>query len=317
MHNEAPLLGIIVPCFNEAEIIARSADTLLGILETLIRKGKVKPASFLVFIDDGSTDRTWELISAKARESQSTKAIKLSSNRGHQFALLAGIESFAVSADALLSIDADLQDDVSVIEQMVGNYIAGSDIVYGVRKKRDTDSFFKRNTARAFYRLMRMLGVNIIANHADFRLISRPVSAALSQFTEDNIFLRGIFPSMGFNHSIVYYDRKDRIAGVSKYPFFKMLSFAWEGVTSFSIKPLRLVTLMGFSLFVISVIFAGYTVYSRYFLSVVPGWTSIVLPTLLLGGIQLLAIGIIGEYLGKIYQEVKRRPRYIIEDIIR
>lgn len=317
MKKEEPILGIIIPCFNEEDVIPTSATTLQGVLTSLIRKGKIQADSFLVFVDDGSTDRTWENISQIARESHSAKAIKLSSNRGHQFALLAGLETFSPLADALLSIDADLQDDISVIEQMIDDYLAGSEIVYGVRKRRNTDSFFKRNTALFFYRIMRVLGVQIIDNHADFRLVSRRVGEVLSQFTEENLFLRGIYPLMGFSHSFVYYDRKDRTAGKSKYPLFKMLSLAWEGVTSFSVKPLRFVTLIGMGLFVISIALAMYVLYSRYFLQVVHGWASIVLPILLLGGIQLFALGIIGEYIGKIYHEVKRRPRYIIEDIIR
>ncbi len=311
-----PTLGIVIPCFNEEAVIGASLTTLLSILQLLIEKKKIQSTSFLAFIDDGSTDRTWELILKAAKESNSVKALKLSTNRGHQFALLAGVDTFRSSADVLVSIDADLQDDVFAIESMVDQYYLGSDIVYGVRKKRDTDSFLKRNTARLFYILMRMLGVRIVDNHADFRLMSRRACDALSQFSEENVFLRGVLPLIGFPHSIVYYDRKERIAGVSKYPLLKMIAFAWEGITSFSVTPLRLVTIAGFLVFIISILGAGFAIFSRLFLSVVPGWESIVLPMYLLGGIQLLAIGIIGEYLGKIYREVKRRPRYIIEDVI-
>jgi glycosyltransferase involved in cell wall biosynthesis len=315
-NKEIPVLGIIVPCFNEEAIIAESANVLHGILRSLIDKGKIKPVSFLVFVDDGSTDRTWELMSRLAKESHSVRAVKLSANYGHQFALLAGLNTFYPLADALLSIDADLQDDPSVIEHMIDNYSAGSDIVYGVRKKRNSDTFFKRNTAALFYRLMQILGVRIINDHADFRLISRRVGETLCQFTEDNLFLRGIFPLMGFSHSIVHYDRKERTVGASKYSLFKMISFAWEGITSFSVKPLYLVTIAGFIIFAISIAATVFVIFSRLFLNAVPGWASIVLPMYFLGGIQLLAIGIIGEYLGKIYKETKRRPRYIIEDII-
>jgi len=316
MNKEIPILGIIVPCFNEEEIIIKTAEVVGSVLKSLVAKGKIKAESFLVFVDDGSTDQTWSIISRLAGESSAIKAVKLSGNRGHQFALIAGIETFYSSAEALISIDADLQDDVSAIERMVDNYSSGSQIVFGVRKGRERDSYFKRNTAVIFYRLMQILGVNVLSNHADFRLISRRVAEHLNQFKENNLFLRGVLPLIGFKHSIVYYDRKERTAGISKYPLLKMLSFAWEGITSFSIKPLRFVTFLGFIVFLVSIFATVFVIYSRLFLNVVPGWASIVLPMYLLGGIQLLAIGMIGEYIGKIYQEVKHRPRYIIEDII-
>lgn len=316
LSRTPPILGIIVPCFNEEEIISKSAEVLAKVLQDLIVRGKIQAKSFLVFVDDGSTDKTWGIISKMAKESPLIKAIKLSANQGHQFALLAGLNTFSSQTDALISIDADLQDDVSVIESMVDNYSAGSDIVYGVRKKRTTDSFFKRTAAMSYYRIARFFGVPIITNHADFRLISRRVTETLDQFTEINLFLRGIFPLMGFTHSIVHYDRKERSAGISKYSLSKMVSLAWDGVSSFSVRPLRLLTTVGLIIFILSVIAGAYVFYSFLFLAAVPGWASIVLPMYLLGGIQLLAIGIIGEYLGKIYREVKRRPRYIIEDII-
>ena len=314
--NAPPTLGIIVPCFNERDVIELTMQSLLSVLGDLIGKGKITPASFVAFVDDGSVDRTWEAISGAAKSARQVRALKLSANRGHQFALLAGIDMYSPAADVIVSIDADLQDDVAAIERMVDEYRRGNDVVYGVRRRRSTDSFFKRNTALFFYHLMRILGVGIVSNHADFRLMSRRACQALSRFTEENLFLRGIVPMLGFTHSVVYYDRKVRAAGSTKYPIFKMLSFAWEGITSFSVAPLRLVTIAGFALFVLSIGGALFAVFSRLFLSVVPGWESIVLPMYLLGGIQLLALGIIGEYLGKVYREVKRRPRYIVEDIV-
>jgi glycosyltransferase involved in cell wall biosynthesis len=312
-----PILGILVPCFNEGEIINYSAEALLSSLNGLIHKNLIHEKSFLGFIDDGSSDNTWESISALAKRFPTIKGIKLSTNQGHQFALLAGLQTFRDQADALITIDADLQDDISVIEQMVQQYLEGSDIVYGVRAKRSADSFFKRHSAEFYYKFAKFFKVPVITNHADFRLISQRVARILDQFSESNVFLRGLFPSMGFKNSIVYYERKERKKGVSKYPFFKMVSFAWDGVSSFSVRPLHLLTVIGVIIFLLSLIGCVFAVFSFLYLKVVPGWASIVLPMYLLGGIQLLAVGIIGEYLGKMYREVKRRPRYIIEEVIK
>jgi glycosyltransferase involved in cell wall biosynthesis len=311
--KEKPTIGIVVPCFNEEEVIGDTAKTLIAVLSDLERGGLVSKKSFIGFIDDGSRDLTWSLIENLQASHAQIKGLKLARNSGHQRALLAGLLTFHTVADALISIDADLQDDTSAITEMVKKFIDGSEIVYGVRRRRDSDSWFKRYSALLFYHLMKFLGANLVYNHADYRLTSRRVIEVLEKYPEANLFLRGVFPLIGFSNTSVYYDRKARMAGVSKYPFFKMLSFAWEGVTSFSIKPLRLVTLLGTFIFGVSLVLSGYVLFSRFFLQVVPGWTSIVLPIYLLGGIQLLAIGILGEYLGKIYQEVKHRPRFIIE----
>ncbi|KND48427.1 MAG: biofilm PGA synthesis N-glycosyltransferase PgaC [Parcubacteria bacterium C7867-005] len=308
-----PILGIVVPCYNEEEVILDTSTTLSDILETLSKQGKISFKSFMGFVDDGSSDKTWSAIEGLQKKSKNIRAIKLARNYGHQNALLSGITTFGEHADVLISIDADLQDDVKAIGEMIEKYREGNEIVYGVRNKRDHDSWFKKNSALVFYKMMSLLGVNIVYNHADFRLTSKRVLEALREYKEENLFLRGIFPGMGFRSAEVYYNRDARKAGHSKYPFIKMLGFAWEGVTSFSIKPLRLVTVMGFVVFGASVVLGAYVVFSAYFLQVVHGWASTVLPIYALGGIQLLALGIIGEYLGKIYQEVKRRPRYLIE----
>lgn len=306
-----PVVGIVVPCFNEEAVLVKTIPVLLSLLQTLEARGVIRSESFIAFIDDGSRDRTWELITGAA--SEKIRGVKLSSNYGHQKALLAGIETFHGQADCLVSIDADLQDDLDAVEEMMARFREGWEIVYGVRKARSTDSFFKRYTAVGFYRLMEMLGVQIVYNHADFRLASRRVLEELVRFREVNLFLRGMFPLLGFRSTSVVYDRKSRTDGESKYPLPKMLALAWDGVTSFSIKPLRLISVMGFSLFMVCIMLCVYAVYSYVALGTVPGWASIVLPMYMLGGIQLLGIGIIGEYAGKIYAEVKQRPRFIIE----
>lgn len=311
-----PILGIIVPCYNEQDVIDDTATTLSQLLTSLKEKDKVGDKSFIAFIDDGSRDHTWERIMKLSGQFSCIKGLRLSGNRGHQIALIAGLEYYNEYADALISIDADLQDDVMVMEQMIKEYTEGVDIVYGVRNKRQNDTLFKRYTAVFFYKLMLFLGVNIIDNHADYRLTSRKVIEGLKLYTEENIFLRGIFPLMGFKSSSVFYERAKRKAGVSKYPFGKMLGFALDGITSFSIKPLRLVMVVGFLVFLTSLVMSGYILLSRYYFNVIPGWSSLILSIYFLGGIQLFSIGILGEYLGKIYREVKRRPRYFIETYI-
>ncbi|MEK7477837.1 MAG: glycosyltransferase family 2 protein [Patescibacteria group bacterium] len=313
---EEPIIGIIVPCYNEEAVIRETAKVLLTVLNDLSVEGTISPLSFLGFVDDGSRDQTWHLIEEIKQHNGQIKAIKLAGNCGHQNALLAGLYTFNEYANALISIDADLQDDVAAIPKMVREYQVGYEIVYGVRNKRDRDTRFKKYSALLFYQIMLLLGANIIYNHADYRLTSQRVILALKEYGEENLFLRGIFPLMGFKTAKVKYDRLERIAGNSKYSLAKMLAFAWEGVTSLSVKPLRLVTIVGFVVFGVSIALSFYVIFSRFYLRVVPGWSSIVLPLYLLGGIQLLAIGVIGEYLGKIYQEVKRRPRYIIDKII-
>lgn len=311
--NFKPIIGIVSPCYNEEQVLNETAKQLQNLIVYLVKKDSISDKSFVAFIDDGSRDRTWKIIEEVASQNNTIKGLKLAGNVGHQKALLAGLLTFNDEADALISIDADLQDDISIIEQMIEKYKSGIDIVYGVRKERTTDTFFKRNTALLFYFLMKKMKTNVIDNHSDYRLCSNRVIKALSDFNEVNLFLRGIIPSIGFNKEIVYYDRLERFAGESKYPLRKMLSFAWNGITSFSTYPLKLVTAIGFIIFFICLIMSGYAMLAIYTGDTVPGWLSTVLPMYFLGGIQLFSIGIIGEYIGKIYSEVKQRPRYIID----
>ncbi len=317
MSNSAttPVIGIVVPCYNEEEVLPTTYEKLTELVIKLINKQKIGGTSFVALVDDGSRDNTWNQIAEYAQESKHIKGVKLSRNFGHQGALLAGLNAFMNETDCIISIDADLQDDINVIEDMVDKYHEGFDIVYGVRKKRKTDSFFKRTTALGFYKLMKWMGVEIVYNHADYRLSSKRVLENLNSFQEVNLFLRGIFPLIGYPSTEVYYDRLERFAGESKYPLKKMLAFAFDGISSFSIKPLRLVSTIGFIVFFISIFLAGYSLFSFLFLGTVPGWTSITLPIYFLSGIQILCIGIIGEYLGKIYKEVKQRPKFIIQKI--
>lgn len=305
-------LGIVVPCYNEEQVLQETTRRLLTLLDRLISSGKVGEDSCIYYVDDGSRDATWVLIETLAQESQRIGGLKLSRNRGHQNALLAGL--YSVPGDAIVSIDADLQDEVDAIERMVDECINGADIVYGVRNKRTTDTYFKRETAQVFYRMMGLLGVEVIYNHADFRLMTRRALEALQDYREVNLFLRGIVPLIGLPSAQVAYTRGARAAGESKYPLRRMLSLAWEGVTSFSVIPLRVVTVFGAVIFALTVLMSLYVVSIRLFTDqALPGWASTVLPIYLLGGVQILAIGILGEYLGKVYREVKARPRYTIE----
>ncbi len=304
-------LAIIVPCYNEEEILPKTVKTLLKTLQTLKESNLISNDSEIVFVDDGSRDKTWDLIEKFAHLYQDVKGIKLSKNYGHQNALLAGL--FNTDADCYITIDADLQDDVSVIKEMVEKYKQGCDIVYGVRKERKTDSFFKKFTAEMFYKFMKIMGVDLIYNHADYRLLSRRAVESLKQFNEVNVFLRGIIPLIGYKTDTVYYDRLERTAGESKYPLKKMFSFAWEGITSFSIVPLRFISFIGMVVFLLSFIMRGWVLWQKFNGHVIPGWASTVLPIYFIGGIQLLALGIIGEYIGKIYTETKKRPRFFID----
>lgn len=310
---QKPIIGIISPCYNEELVLGETSEQLNKIISDLIFRDIISDKSFAVFVDDGSSDKTWNLIESKSIDFYHIKGLKLAGNVGHQNALLAGLLSFKDESDALISIDADLQDDVSVIEEMIIKYISGIDIVYGVRKERITDTFFKRNTALLFYKLMKMMKVNIIYNHADYRLCSKRVLNSLAEFREVNLFIRGIIPTIGFKKDVVYYDRLERFAGESKYPFRKMAAFAWNGITSFSNYPLRMVTVIGFFIFFLCLLMLVYALFSMFFEKVVPGWLSTVLPMYFLGGIQLFCFGIIGEYVGKIYSEVKQRPRYFVD----
>ena len=308
-----PIIGIIAPCYNEELVLNETSIKLSSIIEELISKNSISEKSFIAFIDDGSNDSTWEIIEENAKQYSHIKGLKLAKNVGHQNALLAGLLTYKNEADALISIDADLQDDVSVIEEMITKFSQGTDVIYGVRKERKTDSFFKRNTALLFYKLMKKMRVNLVYNHADFRLCSKRVLNALDEYGEVNLFIRGIIPTIGFNQDIVYYDRLERLAGKSKYSFIKMVSFAWNGITSFSNYPLRLVTIIGFAIFFLCLIMSAYALFGLYTNNYVPGWLSTVLPMYFLGGVQLFCFGIIGEYIGKIYAEVKQRPRYFID----
>lgn len=314
--KELPVLAIVVPCYNEEEVLGETVNRLNQQLNQMVEAGRISPNSFVSFVDDGSKDKTWSMIQAFAAGDPRVKGVKLSRNFGHQGALLAGLNAFMESSDCIVTIDADLQDDVTVISDMVDRYLEGFQIVYGVRSKRKADSFFKQFTAFGFYKLMKWLGVEIVYNHADYRLVSRTALQKFHDFTEVNIFLRGIFPLLGFPSTEVFYERHERFAGESKYPLKKMLTFAFEGISSFSVKPLRMVSVIGIIVFLISLVMAAYALYSFFFLGTVPGWTSITLPIYFISGVQILCIGIIGEYMGKIYTEVKRRPRFIIENIL-
>jgi glycosyltransferase involved in cell wall biosynthesis len=314
--SEPPVLGIIVPCYNENEILQQSTDRLLAFLNRYIDEKRISKESFLGLIDDGSKDNSWELIKKLSNDHPQIKAIHLSANRGHQYALLAGLLEFNPQADCLVSIDADLQDDIEVMPVMIDKFLQGNEIVYGVRRKRPDDGLFKKTTAVMFYRFLKSMGANVIYNHADFRLTSRRVIEELKKYTEVNLFLRGLFPLMGFNSAIVYYDRLERLGGSTKYPLKKMLSLALDGITSFSIVPLRLITIIGFLVFLICLFLMGYALWAYINHLTIAGWFSTVLPFYFLGGIQILCIGIIGEYLGKIYKEVKGRPRFIVEEKI-
>jgi glycosyltransferase involved in cell wall biosynthesis len=313
--NTAPVLAIVVPCYNEEEVLPDTAQRLSLLLAGLIRAGKISGSSQIYFVDDGSRDGTWRLISALASTHRQFCGIKLSRNRGHQNALIAGL--FSARGDILVSVDADLQDDIEAIAEMIDKYRDGAEIVYGVRNARDTDTTFKRVTASAFYRLMRTLGAESVDNHADYRLMSRRAVECLREYPEVNLYLRGIVPLIGFKSAIVYYDRGKRVAGTSKYPLRKMLGLALDAITSFSVIPLRLVTLLGFTVAAGSMVVALWALWVKFVADdAVPGWTSVVLPMYFLGGVQILCLGIFGEYLGKVYSEVKARPRYFIEAIV-
>jgi len=306
---------MVVPCYNEEEVLPKTKEALSRLLESLKTKKLITEKSFICFVDDGSKDRTWELIEKFSQETPYIKGLKLSRNCGHQNALLAGLFYVEALSDAAVSLDADLQDDISVIEQMCQKFFQGYEIVYGVRKRRDSDTFFKRTTAEGFYKVMRLMGVEIVENHADFRLMSKRALRWLKEFEEVNLFLRGIIPLLGLKSDRVYYDRKERFAGESKYPLKKMLGFAWDGITSFSVAPLRFITFLGVVVLVLSLLLSLWALGAKLSGAAVSGWTSMMLIVLFLGGVQMLSIGIIGEYIGKIYKETKRRPRFFVEKI--
>lgn len=310
-------LAIVVPCYNEEEVLKIASQALREVLDDLSGKGKIAPDSFILFVNDGSRDRTWELIEEEHRAHPcQVRGVKLAANVGHQFALTAGLITAMDMADVTVSIDADLQDDTAVIEEMMDKYHQGCDIVYGVRKERRTDTVFKRVTAQGFYKIMAMMGVKTVYNHADFRLMSGRAVKEFSRYQESNLFLRGMMPLIGYRTDSVYYDRKERVAGESKYPLKKMLALAFDGISSFSVKPISLILGMGMFIIFASVLAAVYALISYFSGHVVPGWTSLILSIWFLGGLQLLAVGLVGQYIGKIYIEVKHRPRYNIETIL-
>ncbi len=309
-------LALVVPCYNEEEVLEISAKELKRVLTDLIEKKKISEDSFVLFVNDGSKDKTWELIEKEHKESNMICGLKLAGNVGHQFALTAGLIAAKDMADVTVSIDADLQDDTSVIEEMIDKYHEGKDIVYGVRNDRTKDSWFKRTTAQGFYKVLDVMGVKTVYNHADFRLMSKRAVEHFSKYEETNLYLRGMMPLIGYETDCVYYERKERVAGESKYPLKKMLALAWNGITSFSVKPISMITGLGFLIIVLCILAAIYALVSYFCGNVEPGWTSLILSIWFLGGVQSIAIGMIGQYIGKIYIEVKHRPRYNVETLL-
>lgn len=308
---EKPVLAIITPCLNEEEIIEKSYFELSSVLKTLVEQKKISQESYVCFVDDGSSDKTWALIS-EVSKNKDAKGLKLSRNFGHQAAQLAGLTQS--EADIFITIDADLQDDTNTIIEMVDKFHEGCEIVYGVRSDRNSDNFLKRHISQFYYKLAQFLGVNGIYNHADFRLMSKKVVNILKELKECNVYLRGLIPSLGFKSANVYFSRKKRIAGEAKYNFFSLSALAIDGITSFSVKPLRLITALGFFCFFVAMLMSAYSLISYFSEKIISGWTSLFISIYFLGGIQLLSIGILGEYIGKIYKETKQRPKFIIEE---
>ena len=311
-----PVVYLVIPCYNEEAVLPETVKQLTEKLRAMQADGLIGPASRMLLVDDGSKDKTWTLIERFSAENTFVSGLKLAHNRGHQNALMAGLMTAKDKADCVISLDADLQDDVGVLDDFMVKFNEGCDVVYGVRNKRETDTFFKRTTALGFYRFMKALGVDVVYNHADYRLMSRRALEALSEYREVNLFLRGIVPLIGYRSDSVYYDRHERFAGESKYPLKKMISFALDGITSFSVKPLKMISSLGILVSLLSVIGLLYALVSHFCGFTVAGWTAIVSSIWLLGGIQLLCIGVVGGYIGKIYSEVKARPRYRIEALV-
>lgn len=309
MDKRLPMLTIIVPCFNEEEVLPETIKQLTELMNELCEEKLIGKHSRILFVDDGSTDRTWMMIAMESVRNEFVTGIKLARNVGHQKALLAGYLKAREKCDCAISIDADLQDDVGVIKEFMKNYHEGYEIVYGVRKRRDTDSFFKRTTAQGFYRMMKKLGIDLVYNHADFRLLSKRALDELARYPENNLFLRGILPLLGFRSTKVFYDRKERLAGKTKYPLRKMISFALDGLTSFSVRPIRFITIVGIILFSVSILLSSFTIFNH----AIFGLNGTVLSLWVLGSLQLIALGTVGEYIGKIFIEVKNRPKYAVE----
>ncbi len=306
-------LMVVIPCYNEEEVLHETARRLIEKMDSLIQRGYCDETSRVLLVDDGSKDKTWAIIQELHAQNPLFEGLKLSRNRGHQNALLAGLMTAKEHCDMCISMDADLQDDMDAMDRFIEEYQKGCDVVYGVRNKRETDTFFKRESALFFYRLMKGLGVDITFNHADYRLMSRRALEGLSQFKEVNLFLRGLAPLVGYQSGYVYYDRNERFAGESKYPLKKMLAFAIDGITSFSVKPLRMITTIGIVVFLASLLMLIYALVAWISDKAVTGWTSTLASIWMLGGIQLLSLGVIGEYVGKVYNETKHRPRFIID----
>lgn len=306
----------VIPCYNEEAVLPETTRRMTDKLNAMRAAGLIGEKSRILYVDDGSKDRTWELVSQFNRENPWVEGVKLSHNRGHQHALLCGLMSAMPRCDAAISMDADLQDDIDALDQFVKKFQEGCDVVYGVRNKRDTDTWFKRTTAEGFYKVMQLLGVDVVFNHADYRLMSKRALEALSEYREVNLFLRGIVPLIGYRSDYVYYDRHERFAGESKYPLKKMLSFALDGITSFSVKPLKLISNLGILISVLSILGLLYALISYFAGWAVTGWTAIVCSIWLLGGLQMLCLGVVGGYIGKIYSEVKARPRYRVEEYL-
>ena len=316
MKKNNLVLNLVIPCYNEEEALPLTKKELDKKMSSLMEEGLISKNSKVVLVNDGSKDKTWEIITKIHKENHMYVGINLTRNRGHQNALLAGLMYAKNHADICISMDADLQDDINVMDDMIKKYNAGADVVYGVRSSRKKDTFFKKFTAEVFYKLMNIMGVEVVFNHADCRLMSKRALEGLSEFKEVNLFLRGIVPQIGYKTDIAYYERNERVAGDSKYPLKKMLAFAIDGITSFSIKPLRMITSIGFIILILSFVVLIYSVIMKLIGNTVSGWTFIVCSIWLIGGIQTLCLGVIGEYIGKIYKETKARPRYIIECVL-
>ena len=312
--RKVPILYIVIPCYNEEEVLPITAPLFLEKINQLVNEGKILDESRILFVNDGSKDGTWELIKKLSKEEYHYKGIAQSRNRGHQNAVLAGLMTAKEVADITISIDCDGQDDINAMDAMVDAYMAGAEVVYGVRSKRETDTFFKRFTAESFYHLLNWMGAEVVFNHADYRLISSKVLNAFSDFKEVNIFLRGLIPLVGFNSTSVYYERHERIAGESHYPLKKMLALAFDGITSLSVKPIRMITAAGTIISGLGFCAIIWAIIMQVMGNTVAGWASMVCIVAFLGGIQLLSLGVIGEYIGKIYLETKARPRYIISE---
>lgn len=309
-------LYLVIPCYNEEEVINETAKRLKDKIISLIESSKISKDSKIVFINDGSSDSTWKIIQKLHEDNKIFSGINLSKNRGHQNALLAGLMTVKDFCDFSISLDADLQDDINAIDEMVDKFYSGYDIVYGVRSSRNKDTFFKKFTAETFYKLMNLLGAKTVFNHADYRLLSKRALIGLSEFKEVNLFLRGIVPLIGYPSTTVSYERAERFAGESKYPLLKMISFAFEGITSLSIQLIRLITFTGFLMIMISIIVSIYSLYNYFFGDVSPGWASIIISLWFIGGLLMMSLGIVGEYIGKIYLETKSRPRFIIDTFL-